>query len=154
MYEKCEYSAFDCLNKHAKISISTKYSSEFTEIMEKTENFLVHQHAWARQSATKIFLTILSQVDIDELVSDDNKIAGYWNYRDRSRSLATRHIVQLKSNYVDRGQMEDNKNMILLLLKLFHLRDEKGLGDKDKKSDLLWFVQKLNSVAAFENSDK
>ena len=48
--------------------------------------------------------------------------------------------------------MNDNRDVIMYLIKLFYYREDKH--ESEKKSDLLWLMQKLNSVAAFENSDK
>ena len=52
--------------------------------------------------------------------------------------------------------MSDNKELLIYLIKLFyHTEDAEcnQMEEKKKKSDLLWLMQKLNSVAAFENSD-
>ena len=128
-----------------------KWPSEYSEILAKIEDFLVHPHAWVRQSASRIFFSILEK-SISEngsISTDSPMLKGFWNEK-KARDLALKHIVQLKRPHVEREHMEENKNVIILLLRLFHQSED---SNSDKKSDLLYLVQKLNSVAAFENSD-
>ena len=40
-----------------------KYPDEYASILTRVEKFLVHPHAWARQSATKIIKAALERVD-------------------------------------------------------------------------------------------
>ena len=61
--------------------------------------------------------------------------------------------------------MDACRDLIIYLVQVFYeteedKEDEEGaegvddeMNEKKKKSDLLWMMQKLNSVAAFENSD-
>ena len=86
---------------------------------------------------------------------NEKTLNGYWS-ETKGRDIALRHIVQLKSPHVERDHMSDNKELLIYLIKLFyHTEDIESnqMEEKKKKSDLLWLMQKLNSVAAFENSD-
>ena len=82
---------------------------------------------------------------------NEKTLNGYWTTT-KGRDIALRHIVQLKSAHVEREHMNDNRDVIMYLIKLFYYTESKH--ESEKKSDLLWLMQKLNSVAAFENSDK
>ena len=126
-----------------------KWPSEYSEILAKIEDFLVHPHAWVRQSASRIFYSILEKSSENGSISDSPMLNGFWHEK-KARDLALKHIVQLKRPHVEREHMEENKNVIILLLRMFHQTEDP---ESDKKSDLLYLVQKLNSVAAFENSD-
>jgi len=141
--------AFDGLN--SKLELYKKWPEEYAEILSKIEEFLVHPHAWVRQSASRIFYSILEKVSADNESSPEDVIMlkGFWTEK-KARDLALKHIVQLKRPHVEREHMEENKNVIILLLRMFHQTEDP---ESDKKSDLLYLVQKLNSVAAFENSD-
>lgn len=143
------YLAFDGLN--SKLELYKKWPEEYAEILSKIEEFLVHPHAWVRQSASRIFYSILEKVSADNESSPEDVIMlkGFWTEK-KARDLALKHIVQLKRPHVEREHMEENKNVIILLLRMFHQTEDP---ESDKKSDLLYLVQKLNSVAAFENSD-
>lgn len=128
-----------------------KWPEEYAEILSKIEEFLVHPHAWVRQSASRIFYSILEKAseNIESLPEECKMLKGFWTEK-KARDLALKHIVQLKRPHVEREHMEENKNVIILLLRMFHQTEDP---ESDKKSDLLYLVQKLNSVAAFENSD-
>ena len=41
-----------------------KYPDEYASILARVEKFLVHPHAWARQSATKIIKGALERIEI------------------------------------------------------------------------------------------
>ena len=93
-----------------------------------------------------------------------SQLGNYWTAT-KGRDIALRHIVQLKSTHVEREHMDACRDLIIYLTQVFYETEEANddeevemdndeeEGKKQKKSDLLWLMQKLNSVAAFENSD-
>ena len=86
-------------------------------------------------------------------MGEKETLNGYWSAT-KGREIGLRLIVQLKSPHVEREHMAENRELIMLLIKHFHMNEKEQENDeKTKKSDLLWMMQKLNSVAAFENSD-
>jgi len=153
--------AFDAINQ--KFDLPKKYPAEYTIILTRVEKFLVHPHAWVRQSATKILLAALSSIPHDKL-NAKSQLGNYWTAT-KGRDIALRHIVQLKSTHVEREHMDACRDLIIYLTQVFYETEEANddeevemgndeeEGKKQKKSDLLWLMQKLNSVAAFENSD-
>ena len=49
--------------------------------------------------------------------------------------------------------MDENRDLLLIFLRAFHYQGVVATED-DKKPNILWLIQKLNSVAAKENSDR
>ena len=55
------YAGFFAIDE--QYDLPKKYPDEYASILTRVEKFLVHPHAWARQSATKIIKAALERVD-------------------------------------------------------------------------------------------
>ena len=130
------------------VDLSKQFRSELIEILTVNEELLVHPHSWVRESASTLVQSVLGAADDLELT---NALGDYWT-AEKAKSLALKVVCQLKCKFVDRDHMGPCKRLLLLFLTLFKRRLPNA--KPDSKPDLLYLVQKLNGVAAEENSDR
>ena len=125
-----------------------QFNSQLIEILNVLDSLLVHPHAWVRESSSQLLLNVLSGKN-DSLLTE--LLPNYW-LDDRAKSLALKVVCQLKCKFVEMDHMDSCKKLILFFLNLFLERLKKFEGET--KPELLWLVQKLNGVAADENSNR
>ena len=125
---------------------------------EATENFakagelhLSHPHTWVRERAARLIFQLVKGKCFNELKE------AYPNFWDEAkvRSIAKKCLLQFKCQFVDREEMEPCKMLVIWILDEFLKKYDQKIEENDgKRSELLWIAQKLNGVAAEENSDR
>lgn len=131
------------------MDLMKQFKPEVIKILTVSDGLLVHPHAWVRESSATLILTVLADRDDQMLASGLDK---YWD-GEKARSLCLKTICQLKCKFVERDHMSSCKKLLLYFMQLFKHRLDNN-GEANTKPELLWLIQKLNGVAAEENSDR
>ena len=125
---------------------------EATECFAKAgELHLSHPHTWVRERAARLILALVKGKSFLEL---KEAFPNFWDEA-KVRSIAKKCLLQFKCQFVDRDEMEPVKILVIWVLDEFLKKYDQETEESDgKRSELLWIAQKLNGVAAEENSDR
>ena len=126
-----------------------QFKSDICKILDVSDNLLVHPHAWIRESSSTLILSVISELSDPELTES---LPDYWA-QEKAKSVALKAICQLKCKYVERDHMDACKKLLVFFLGIFKSRLTET-AENETKPELLWLLQKLNGVAAEENSDR
>ena len=129
------------------IDLTKSFRNEMEKILPICGKLLVHPHTWVQESVSDLIYTFLGDWSDEELLS---QLPEFWK-PETAKSLALKTICQLKCKFVEREHMTACKNLLNFFFRIFKSR---WSTDNDKKPELLYLVQKLNGVAAEENSDR
>ena len=129
------------------IDLMKSFRGEMEKILPICGNLLVHPHTWVQESASVLMYTFLGDREDEELLT---QLPEFWKC-DTAKGLALKTLCQLKCKFVEREHMGACKNLLNFFFRLFKAR---WTAESEKKPELLYLVQKLNGVAAEENSDR
>ena len=133
------------------VDLRKNFSEKLNSILVVVDDLLVHPHAWVRESSSQLISTILLDQNDENLA---NTMPDYWT-EDKAKNLTLKAICQLKCKFVERDHMGECKQLLVYFFKMFRKRFDKPRADDDlTKTELQWLIQKLNGLAAEENSDR
>ncbi|CAG5097928.1 Oidioi.mRNA.OKI2018_I69.XSR.g15294.t1.cds [Oikopleura dioica] len=131
--------------------LERSYQSAIECFSRAAEQHLSHPHSWVRERAAKLIYQLVKGKTLKELNSD---YPEFWDDA-KVRSVAISCVLQFKCAFVGREEMEPCKLLVIWILDEFVKKYDQELEEKEgKRSELLWLTQKLNGVAAEENSDR